>query len=204
MREVSVTYKLYRFEELSESAKEKALADYVRTCDYPWSGELRDTLKAFCEMVGIDVDRWSYDAWSHDSGSINWHDWSDECFALSGDRARSYFWNNYGRCIFKAKTIWPRGGISVNTKSRKSRLSVSCDCPFTGVCFDMDILDPMVKFMTCQDRRMDVTVEQIIRDCVESLFESAETDCRHCESMEYFADMCLGNDWEFREDGTIE
>ena len=46
------------------------------------------------------------------------------------------------------------------------------------------------------------TVEEIIRDCVDSLFKSAQRDCEYQDSEEYFAEMCSNNGWTFEEDGS--
>lgn len=91
-------------------------------------------------------------------------------------------------------------------------------CPLTGVCFDNDALDPLAYFcfgvewdekakkrvMIPQSRRMRwgvTTVEDVLRACVDSLFESAQRDCEYQNSEEYFAEMCSNNGWTFEENG---
>ncbi len=93
-------------------------------------------------------------------------------------------------------------------------------CPLTGVSFDCDALDPLAYFcfgvkwdekekrrvMVPHDERwrwMYKTVEDVVRECVDSLFESAQKDYEYQNSEEYFADLCDRNDWMFEEDGTM-
>lgn len=92
-------------------------------------------------------------------------------------------------------------------------------CPLTGVCFDNDALDPLAYFcfgvkwdedqktrvMVPHDERWrwkSTTVEEIIRDCVDSLFKAAQEDWESQLSEEYFKDYCVENEWLFEEDGT--
>ena len=91
-------------------------------------------------------------------------------------------------------------------------------CPLTGVSFDNDALDPLAYFCfgvkwddTAKKRVMvphaerrswaTVTVEEVIRDCVDSLLSAAQADALEQESEDFFAELCDANGWEFRVDG---
>lgn len=93
-------------------------------------------------------------------------------------------------------------------------------CPLTGVCFDNDALDPLAYFclgmewsdaekkrvMIPQSKRRTwsmTTVEDVIRDCVDSLFRSARDDWDSQFTEEFFAEMCEANVWTFDEDGRM-
>ena len=43
----TIEVKLYKFEELSEEAKRRAVKDWSERADYPWDGENQDVLKEF-------------------------------------------------------------------------------------------------------------------------------------------------------------
>lgn len=58
MRTIETT--IYTFEELSDTAKEKARNWYREGFDYPWWSEVHDSLKAFCDGFGIKVLDYSY------------------------------------------------------------------------------------------------------------------------------------------------
>ena len=91
-------------------------------------------------------------------------------------------------------------------------------CPLTGVCFDNDALDPLVYFclgmewdekvkrhvMIPQSKRTMwtvTTVEDVIRDCVDSLLQSAQDNWDSQFTEEFFADYASANEFMFDEDG---
>lgn len=91
-------------------------------------------------------------------------------------------------------------------------------CPLTGVSFDNDALDPLVYFcfgvewdekekkrvMIPQSRRtkwMTTTVEDVLRDCVDSLLRSARDDWNSQFTEEFFADYASVNEFMFDENG---
>ena len=91
-------------------------------------------------------------------------------------------------------------------------------CPLTGVCFDNDALDPLVYFclgmewdekvkrhvMIPQSKRTMwtvTTVEDVIRDCVDSLLQSAQDNWDSQFTEEFFADYASANEFMCDEDG---
>ena len=58
MRTETIT--LYQFDELSDDAKEKALEWLRQAYDYPWFDEALDSIKAFCEVFKVIVDRYEF------------------------------------------------------------------------------------------------------------------------------------------------
>lgn len=214
-----ITVKLYEYDELSPEARTRAHEDWLsKGYEHFWGGEVRDTLKKLEEEFGIEVSRWSYDSCSHDCGVIRWKNWSDDQLALSGERARAFLWNNFGHLLLTGRYYSKfQGTRHARSKFWFDRV-YDGTCPLTGVCFDNDALDPLAYFcfgvkwdekankrvMVPHDERWrwkSTTVEEIICDCVDSLFESAQRDCEHQESEEYFDEMCTSNGWTFEEDG---
>lgn len=53
MRTIEQT--IYTFDELNDDAKERARAWYREDLDYPWFGEVMDSLKDFCSEFGVKV-----------------------------------------------------------------------------------------------------------------------------------------------------
>lgn len=51
----TVTIELYKFDELSDDAKEKAREWYKTNLDYPWLQESIGSIKAFCDHFGVSV-----------------------------------------------------------------------------------------------------------------------------------------------------
>ena len=227
-----VTVRLYEYDELSDEAKRKAHEDWLSVNrEHFCGGEVRATLKRLEEEFGIEVTRWSYDACSHDCGTVRFENWNDGQLALAGERARAFLWNNFGHLVMRPRThcymkVDGKWRNCVGQESRKYESKVFFDrtydgtCPLTGVCFDNDALDPLACFcfgvkwdekakkrvtVPCDERWRwkSKTVEDVVRECVDALFESAQKDCEYQDSEEHFAEMCSDNGWTFEEDGTI-
>ena len=222
--------KIYSFDELSDEAKERAHANWLNEGhEHFWAGEARDTIKAFESEFGVTIRNWRYDSSGYgydiDFGGI-----SDEVLELSGNRARAWIWNNHGDMLIEPTMHYYeiKDGKRYNVvgpHSRKYRSKVFFDrvydgtCPLTGVCFDCDALDPIAYFAfgvewsekdrkrVASSRRLShdnaTTIEDLIRECVDSLFQSLQNDCEAQETMEYFADHCAANNYEFDEDGEL-
>lgn len=60
------TIVVYKFNELSDDAKEKARQWYRDTAnDYFWLDEGLNSIKAFCNMYGVEVKDYSFSLWGH-------------------------------------------------------------------------------------------------------------------------------------------
>ena len=227
-----ITIRLYEYDELSDEAKRKAHEDWLSmNHEHFRDGEVRATLKRLEEEFGIEVSRWSYGACSYDCGTVRFKNWNDDQLTLAGERARAFLWNNFGHLVMQPRAhyymkIDGKWRNCVGQESRKYESKVFFDrtydgtCPLTGMCFDNDALDPLacfcfgVKWDEKARKRVTVphderwrwkskTVEDVIRECVDALFESAQKDCEYQDSEEHFAEMCSANGWTFEEDGTI-
>lgn len=84
---------------------------------------------------------------------------------------------------------------------RASRVFVSTDCPLTGYCADFAILDPIYKFL--KNPTEEITYHDLMNSCLDNFFKMCCRDVESTETMEYFIDESLANEWEYLEDGTL-
>lgn len=217
-------FNVYEFDELSDEAKQKAIKgqrDFEMEIENPWADEWRDTLHKIEELFDIEVDFDSYNR-----HSISWRKWwnkdyGEEALALTGNRAISFLWNNYGRDIYKGKYYschdrWENGKCHYVSRRSKCTL-VSGDCPLTGVCYDNDALDPLWNFLEGKSpdekpmviqhqfkyRFENCTVKDIIEDCVDSLCDAWEREEEYRISDEGLIESIKSNDYEYYDDGTL-
>ena len=61
----------------------------------------------------------------------------------------------------------------------------SQECPLTGVCFDVDV------------------IESIKENNPEKIIEIAHENCEYTYSSEYLLEHCIANGYEFKEDGVF-
>lgn len=57
---------VYKFNELSESAKERARDWYRKDMPLHWMDESVDSITAFCGHFGVNLDDWRVDCWDYD------------------------------------------------------------------------------------------------------------------------------------------
>lgn len=201
MREITV--KLYKFSELSEKAQRRAWE-----CGPDFSGdyssEYRETLKKFEDIFDISVYRWSVDDYRY---SFDYVTAGRATEAPEGDALRlaRYIWNNYADDILKGRYYSTRGRYidgKYHYKYRYSNVTKTMDsCPLTGVCMDMDILQPVIDCL--HYKRFFSSYNDLIDACLDSFFRAWRNEIEYCNSFEYFAEMCEINDYEFYETGEM-
>ena len=173
----TVTTEVYTFKELSETAQERAHSDYVSEGQsFAWRDEWQDSLNAFCSIAPVRCAR-------HDvaAGHIDCHACFDEPDAahLSGVRAWKWLQNNGWFDLAERNAV---GG-----------------CTLTGYCGDCPLFGPIHGYADTPSKVPDLG--QVFYECLQSWVYALRADQEHCESLEYFAEMCEANGWEFDEDG---
>jgi hypothetical protein len=196
------TYTVYKFNELSEAAKEKAHSEYLSHINYFWMDENIETLKTFADNFNITIKNYEYD--THNgfvSFSLNC---DDNILELKGERLARYFWNNHFNEVFRGKYYGklvedPKEKHGRRHVKRYSKVMYEMNCP-TGYCIDYDILQPLYDFM---HKPYDVDIESLFDKCFDAWLKAVHSDLQWQESMEYFEDHAEANDYDFEEDGSI-
>jgi hypothetical protein len=185
-----VTINIYKFSELSEKAKCKALDNFEAYTDFIYD-DAHDTVKKFCDEFYIRT------------GSRSWLDYSSNKFddpinELSGVRLRTWLINNYGHLFTEGK---PYGKwIKPGTYQRRSKIIFQQHtCPLTGVWYDEDILHPLREFIKKPDSS---TLPDLFNDSFETLRSSIDSEIEYRHSDEAKQEDIEANDYEFNEDGS--
>lgn len=193
MRTIEV--KLYGIDELTDTAKNNAHSNYLNSVDYAWSEENRDTLNKFVDIFPVELR-------GRDNDSI-YMLCDDEIAELKGVRLLKYLVNNYWNDLFKPKFIYnTKKGISGDTKSRYSKCQFDNCCTLTGYCMDMEILDPVYKFLKTPDKN--TTFEMLMQECLNAWEMACRKDEEYQCSLEYFIETAQANEWEFTENGEMQ
>ena len=198
------TIKTYYFNELSREAQERAFArDLNAIPDDIYNDEFRATLAAFEKIFDISVYRWDVSSNSYlfdfqQTGNGNADEIRDPL------RLAAYVWNNYAKYIKKGKYYsTPIKYIDGKPtyKYRHSRVLFEMDnCPLTGVCFDNDILAPVLDCL--EYKRFFDTYDDLMTDCLNRFFETWRDALSYSESFEFYEEEALANEWEYLADGT--
>lgn len=216
----TVRTKVYKFEELNETAQQAAIEKERSNVftDFVYD-EAHKTVKAFNSIFDLR------------EGNRSWldpdfRDIDEDVQNLKGFRLQKYIWNNYGSDIFKPKYL-KHGNLVDKRKPyhpmqqqreittncpNKGKISISyysnilkdnC-CVLTGVCYDMDILDPIYKFLEKRDfSNCTINFYRLINDCFEALERSIESEIDYLNSDEAIKETLISNDYEFTKNGHI-
>ena len=191
----------FRYEELSEEAKQKAYLAWLASQDQSLcSDEFRETLSKFEEIFPVKVCDWEVDGYTFRHRFVIAGD--DGIESVSGIRLAIYLWNNYARCITKGKYY----SKTISTSpfqyiSRHSKVITSMeDCPLTGVCWDYEILQPIIDCLTY--RKIYNDAEELFQDCLDNFFSAWQGQLEYESSQEFFEEEVEANDWQYNADGS--
>lgn len=198
MRNESIS--IYNISELSDSAQKVAHTEYLNNeFECFWLDEYVNSLKKFEEYFRIKIKNYSLGSCDcYVDYDIDWYrfdnrHYEDEISNLSGLRLARYIHNNFYWCIYEKKSYWK------GNKKRKSKIQLDSCCPFTGYCGDMDLIDPILKFLAKPDKNINFT--NLIDLCIDSFTKAVRNDCESQECLQYFIDHAAANEYEFTEDG---
>lgn len=207
MRTITKSYNVYKFDELTEEAKEKAIQDYRENMDFSWQNEMVDTIRAIADAINCTYNYYSYDGISY-SVSFEAYDFDD---SLEGKRAWAFIENNFIEPNAKAKTYWLNKAIYCDGRKnwrRNSKIWRTIDnCPFTGYiadcCFSETWKEWKNNFSIGDKFHRGSTVKDFIEILESRLSKEWTEDNEYQYSDTGIIEVISCNDWEFLEDGTI-
>ncbi len=205
----TIRIKLYKFNELSDQAKQQAIEDYRNQDNYDGNySEIGDSVKAVIELFNLKTGRqWDDIRTGHIEDSI---------LELKGVRLYKYLINNYYNELFTPKYIGSKDrkitGKQFIFEVRKdykgndytqiySRLFKDNCCPLTGVCYDNSLLDPVYSFLSRPGKN--ITFEDLIRDIENAITKCYRDEEEWINSDEYITENIEANEYEFTKDGKL-
>lgn len=199
----TATINIYKFEELSEQAKQTAIESYRQDISYHfgyhWMDEWIDSLKTFSDMLGIVIKDYKFSPYCY--SDIKWEYYAD--YEVVGLRLRTWIINNWLPSLRKgnyySKGKYVNGMYSY--KYRHSNISFDYCCPLTGYFGDDTLIQPILDFV--KNPIANYTIRDVIEDCMDSFIKAVVSDMEYQDSDEYISEHIIANDYEFNEDGTI-
>jgi hypothetical protein len=182
------TRKLFKFLELSEEARKKALNQY-EPFDYPWSRENEKSLDAFCDAFGVKVSEWDANR-----GDISWSFTGGPWTERSGIRLYNWLMYHY------FDTLYPMEYLNGKRERTWRRIPANCGCFFTGYCFDDILMDPIMEFLEKPTERKDW--EGLVNDCLYAWIFAFREEIEYTWTDESKEENIIANEYEFLENGT--
>jgi hypothetical protein len=203
--------KLYEFSELSYEVQQVAIENLDLTYNMEFScDDALETVKAFQLIFPIEYTEIDYTygkAYCKYVGEENHRN-------LSGIRLLKLLENNYLPDLRKGKyrstesttkhpCIRVKKYANGNTFSAfYSRIFFEYDnCPLTGMCYDYDILKPILNFR--KNPSDSITFEELLQDCLTSLAKALEREYDYINSDEAKIQHLIDSDMQFLECGEI-
>lgn len=208
----TVSINIYKFNELSEAAKQTAIMRQQNNIDNSYIyDEAHDTVKAFENI--FPVSSRGRNSWL----SCNTNEIDEYINQLSGERLRTYIYNNFGYALYKPKYIGhvkSKGPVRHNRVRSKqykngnyynpyySAIFKDTCCVLTGVCYDDDMLMPLYQFL---DRKgyEGYNFSELMEACYSNLEKSLQREEEYLYSDEAIIETIEANDYDFTEDGEI-
>ena len=206
MKERVFKLKEYTYDELSDTAKDKAYECFLKefscgcpTLDY-WADDMQATMKEFGRIFEVKYKDWEVDyngyiiagVLRHTSYSV-WDDYNND--ELKGARLMAYLWNNFGDYIEKGKYY------SNKYLHRRSKVIMSRDCVLTGMYYDNIILAPIYNFLDGKGD-MNMTAHELLEECYYGLLKALAEECEHFWTKDNFLET-YAYEWTYNEDGTL-
>lgn len=205
----TIEIKLYKFEELSEAAQQKAIEDFNSNSNFEYFAydEINNSVNAVIDLFGLKTGN-SYTDIRY--GHIN-----DDILNLSGARLYKYLVNNYYSDLFKPKYIktidrhvfWPQfickrlnGTVTPEYTQIYSKNFRVNSCSLTGVCYDNDVLQPVYDFLKKPTNDTFADLIEDIENAIKKLYSDTED---YYNSAEYIKETIEANDYDFTEDGQM-
>lgn len=198
---------LYTAEELRDKfpeAFERALARHARYMSEQDAGirgsEILDSIKGACRAAGIEIEDYSLSSYRPSSLTVRFsghYDGYGDPGDLSGPRAVAWLENNLlGPC-----RITPKKAAEYRAKKygRYYRAGLIEPCPFTGACYDDDIIERLARCI-----KEGGTLREAFEGLADYYREQLESEIEAGSTAEAFIERAAANDMEFREDGEIE
>lgn len=205
----TIELKIYDFEELSEKAKKKALSNIDLDHEFEFhQEEATQTIEAFQRIFPIKWKEIDYANGYYRANYVG----EDNHRHLSGIRLLKLLENRYLHYVRKGKyRSTESSAIHPCLTHQKlsngkvfhafySRIFFEYDsCPLTGVCYDYEILQPILDFRKKPDN---TTFEELLESCIESLVKSMEKEYEYCNSDEAKIEYIASYGMQFLEDGS--
>jgi len=203
------TYNVYTFQEASDKLKEKILEKYRQSKyehGFVYASEYIDSLNAFVKSTGIQLRDYCLGSGASYTG-IQWsyesYNWDFDVDSISGLKLRTWLLNNW-------VCNWEKGKYyhsnSTNSKGlyrwRRSKIQKTIECPFTGCCYDHDLIQPILDFIKKPNNH--TTLRCIIDECFDN-FITAYNEDEECQySDDAIIETIYMNEYMFKENGEID
>lgn len=186
---------LYKFDELSETAKSFAINEYIENYfqynrNYDFDDEISASFKKAEEI---------YDSLENIEGEIKGarlYTWLINNVASEWIRPDYFCFDGNDKIIHNDFSYkYTQGKYK---KSRVFETNNTENCPLTGVCYDFEFLEPIINFLKKPDS---LTTNLGLAKLLPSFDSVCQNDYEYRTTKEYISEELINNETEFYENG---
>ena len=179
------------------------------------SDEMMDSLKGLFEAAGVKMADWSLGAYNRGNRIKAEFRGDGDVAGLEGPRAMAWIENNI---LGPLRRPWGLPAPAASTKKYVNGSHSSVynlddngrplrrwyapgsvpDCPFTGVCYDIDFLEDLQK--SVKEGR---TLKEAFEDLADLFMHNLEDEYDYQGEEAQFIEAADVNQWEYEKDGTM-
>lgn len=169
-----VEIELFRFHELEQHVQEKLIQQEEDVDTSYVYRDARETVDKFLELFP-DLTT-SNRSWLE---PVTYY-MHPNIMQMEGLRLQKWLVNNLWNDIYRPKYTYKPG----NRRNRRSNCQVESVCPLTGVCYDYDILMPIMDVIKWKSDHTHTTMDMLISDCFERLRMAINNEVEYLTSAE--------------------
>lgn len=211
----TVRTKVYKFNELSKTAKEKAIESfYDINMDYDWWDSVYEDFSMFCETIGltIDTDKTYFRGFSSQGNGAAFTGYINLIEFIDGINKRKYLSHapntkeetrfNPSICLVDKRVIdlinrrWIDVNIDIIANDRQYSTKLSFSTNYTyNQCNNYIHIDNELS-------KLEDWLEEVLNDLTHHLYRLLEKEHEYLTSKEAITETIKANEYEFKKDGT--
>ena len=191
----TVEYNLYQFDELSDSAKERAREWYRTTIDYEWWDFIFDDAKEIGQILGIDISEICFSGfWSQGDGAQFTGDYEYRKGASKKVRQYAPQDKELHRIADELQEIQRRNFYSITASVSNSGRYCHEYCTTINV-YDSREVDVSID--------TEESIQELMRDYMRWIYRQLQEEYWYLQEDEQVEENILANEYEFTEDGEM-
>ena len=181
-------YTIKELKEINEVGYTNAHKKYMEHFEFAWVNEVTESLEKFLGLFNCQLTSWDADYKSvyYRQGDVSIYNEEEDDYdyyelnQIEGKMLTDYLLENCHEDV----SNWEQ-------------------CPLTGVCYDVDLLEPLHEFLT-GEKYQDYTLHDLIELATYNLMKVVENEIYYLMSEKYFIEIATDNDWYFDINGNLE
>ncbi len=196
-----ITVNTYSAQELKDEFPKGYQRAYNQYCidtqemGISWGDEIIESLKGIFDASGIYLRDYSI---GDDQRSFVQFNMESDVKDLQGARAQAWLEHHLLSGLRETRPFNKRIKYYSGKPYNFNKYGQIKSCPFTGVCFDEDMLESLVK-----DIRSGETIEDSFRNLADVASKLYKSEWESQLSEEYFLDTSFSNEWTYDERGNL-